>query len=43
VETLIEVGRYDKKDMEVLNGSPDWKVRALDREGWKIGCVTGWS
>lgn len=32
-----------KKDVEALNGGPDWRVRALDREGWKIGCVTGWS
>jgi len=27
-----------KKDVETLNGEPDWKVRALDREGWRIGC-----
>jgi len=30
------VGRYDKKEVVALNGGPDWKVRALDREGWRI-------
>jgi len=29
-----------KKDVLTLNGGPDWKARALDREGWRIGCVT---
>jgi len=33
------MGRYDKK----RRGGTEWKVRALDREGWRIGCVTGWS
>jgi len=28
-----------KRDVEALNGGPDWKVQALDREGWRIGCV----
>jgi hypothetical protein len=32
-----------KKDALALNGGPDWKARALDREGWRIRCVTGWS
>lgn len=32
-----------KKDVLALHGEPDWKARALDREGWRIGCVTGWS
>jgi len=32
-----------KKDVEVLNGRTDWKVRALDMKGWRIECVTGWS
>jgi len=32
-----------KRDVEALNGGPDWKVQALDREEWRIGCVTGWS
>jgi len=31
-----------RKDVEALNGGPDWKTRATDREGWKIGCVMGW-
>jgi len=38
------MGRYDKKKYVLaLNGGPDWKTRALDTEGWRIGCVTGWS
>ena len=32
-----------KRDVETLNGGPVWKVQALDREGWRIGCLTGWS
>jgi len=32
-----------RKDMLELNGGTDWKARALDREGWRTGCVTGWS
>jgi len=32
-----------KKDVLGLNGVPEWKARALDREGWRIVCVTGWS
>lgn len=31
-----------KKDVEALNGGSDLKVRALDRESWSIGFVTGW-
>jgi hypothetical protein len=30
-----------KKDVLTLNGGSDLKVRALDREVWRIGCVTG--
>jgi len=29
------------KDVEALNGGPDWITRAFDGEGWRIGCVTG--
>ncbi|CAI6370121.1 unnamed protein product [Macrosiphum euphorbiae] len=32
-----------KKDVESLNGGPDWKTKAADRESWRIGCLTGWS
>jgi hypothetical protein len=32
-----------KKDVLALNEGPDMKKRALDRKGWRIGCVTGWS
>lgn len=30
-----------KKNVEALNGGHDWKVRALDKESWRILCVTG--
>jgi len=32
-----------KKDVEALNGGPDWKAKAADRESWRSGCLTGWS
>jgi len=32
-----------RKDVKTLNGGRDWKTRAVDREGWRIGCVMGWS
>jgi len=32
-----------KRDVESLNGDPDWKTEAADRETWRIGCLTGWS
>jgi len=32
-----------KRDVESLNGGPDWKTKAADRETWWIGCLTGWS
>jgi len=28
------------KDVKSLNGGPDWKARAADRESWRIGCGT---
>jgi len=31
-----------RKDVETLNGGWDWKTIAMDREGWRIGCVMGW-
>jgi len=30
-------------DVKSLNGGPNWKARAADRENLRIGCVTGWS
>jgi len=32
-----------KKDVEQLGGGSNWRNLALDREGWKLGCETGWS
>jgi hypothetical protein len=32
-----------KKDVERLGGCSNWRMLALDREGWKLGCETGWS
>jgi len=32
-----------RKNVGALNGGPDWKTRATDGEGWKIGCVMVWS
>jgi len=29
--------------VKALGGGLDWKARAADREGWRIGCVMGWS
>jgi len=31
-----------RKDVKELKGGLDWKSRAAVREGWEIGCVTGW-
>ncbi|VVC44546.1 Hypothetical protein CINCED_3A004088 [Cinara cedri] len=35
-------GNVVKRDVESLNGGPDWKTKAADRETWMIGCLTGW-
>jgi len=32
-----------RKDVKTLNGEQDWKTKVVDREGWRIGCVIGWS
>jgi len=32
-----------KKDVEQLGGVSNWRNLAVDREGWKLGCETGWS
>ncbi|KAL4154026.1 hypothetical protein QTP88_001859 [Uroleucon formosanum] len=32
-----------KKDVERLGGCSNWRMLALDREVWKLGCETGWS
>lgn len=32
-----------RKDVDTLNGGRDWKTRAVDRKGLRIGCVMGWS
>jgi len=32
-----------KKDVEQMRGSSNWRNLALDREGWKLDCETGWS
>lgn len=26
-----------------LGGGTDWKARASDHNGWKAGCMMGWS
>jgi len=30
-----------KKNMESLGGGPNWKKKAMDREGWRIECEMG--
>jgi hypothetical protein len=32
-----------KKDVEQLGDVSNWRNLALDREGWELGCKTGWS
>jgi hypothetical protein len=32
-----------KKDVEQMRGYSNWRTLALDREGWKLVCETGWS
>lgn len=32
-----------KKDVSALGGGSDWKERASDGDGWREGCLTGWS
>lgn len=32
-----------KKDDEELGGRSHWKEKAPDRDGWEMGCLTGWS
>jgi len=32
-----------KKDVSALGGGSDWKERASNRDGWREGCLTGWS
>jgi len=36
-------GNVVRNDVEKLGGGTDWKVRATDRDGWKAGCMMGWS
>jgi hypothetical protein len=30
-----------RKYVEALNGGRDWKARVVDKEGRRIGCMTG--
>jgi len=32
-----------KRDVEDLGGGANWKDLAMNRDGWRIGCETGWS
>ncbi|KAL4107860.1 hypothetical protein QTP88_018142 [Uroleucon formosanum] len=32
-----------KRDIEDLLGGANWKDLAMNRDGWRIGCETGWS
>jgi len=32
-----------KNYVEELGGGSDWKALAADRDGWKDGCMIGWS
>jgi hypothetical protein len=32
-----------KKNVEDLGGGVNWKNLAMNRDGWRIGCETGWS
>lgn len=32
-----------KRDIEKLGGEMNWKELAMNRDGWRIGCKTGWS
>jgi len=32
-----------KKDVEALGEGSDWKKQVSDRDGWRNGCLTGWS
>lgn len=31
------------KDIVSLGGEPNWKLLAMDRDNWTIGCEMGWS
>jgi len=31
-----------KGDVEELGGGVNWKDLAMNRDGWRIGCETGW-
>jgi len=32
-----------RKYVETPNRGQNWKTRAMDMEGWRIGCVMEWS